>query len=98
MDRGSSKHSAWLDDELEREARKQLGESPDIGRNQEWRQSEPSAEGDPDVSRIPHPDAGATPGVRMDPADVEGRSRLGRYLNRTTFPADRSTLLAAARA
>ena len=34
----------------------------------------------------------------MSPDEREARSRLGRYLNRSAFPADRSTLTAAARA
>jgi Protein of unknown function (DUF2795) len=95
VDRGSSKHSARLDEELGREVRTQLGESPEIGRDQEWRQVEPSADGDPDVSRVPHPDT--NPGTRMGPDDVAGRNRLGRYLHRSVFPADRTTLIATAR-
>ena len=70
------------------------------GRAEEWREAEPSAEDQPADSLVPNPDgghAGGAPGG-MTPDEREARSRLGRYLSRSAFPADRSTLTAAARA
>jgi hypothetical protein len=70
------------------------------GRAEEWREAEPSGEDQPEYSLVPEPGAGHRGGAPfgMTPDEREARSRLGRYLNRSAFPADRSTLTAAARA
>ena len=61
---------------------------------------EPSAEDQPNNSLIPELTAGHEGGAPegMTPDEREARSRLGRYLTRSAFPADRATLTAAARA
>jgi len=69
-------------------------------RAEEWRDPEPSGEDQPDSSLVPELTAGHDGGapIGMTPDEREARSRLGRYLSRSAFPADRSTLTAAARA
>ena len=44
---------------------------------------------------MPHPGAGEMGGAPtgMTPQEREARSRLGRYLRRSAFPADREALL-----
>jgi Protein of unknown function (DUF2795) len=69
-------------------------------RAEEWREAEPAGEDQPDDSLVPEPGAGHRGGapIGMTPDEREARSRLGRYLNRSAFPADRAALTAAARA
>ncbi|HEX6873090.1 MAG TPA: DUF2795 domain-containing protein [Micromonosporaceae bacterium] len=98
MDRGSSKHGPRLDDKMEQEVRAHLRGSPAGGRVQEWREPEPTGEAEPDVSAVPRPDRRPATGTRqgMSDAEREGRARLGMYLPRSAFPADRDTLIQAA--
>jgi len=72
--------------------------SPSDARVEEWREPEPSGEDQPEVGLVPHPDAGEMGGAPtgMTPEEREARSRLGRYLRRSAFPADRAALLAEA--
>jgi hypothetical protein len=75
---------------MEHEVRGQLQGSGAGGRAEEWHEPEPAA--DDTV-------AGGPPSVdgTLDPEEREERSRFGRYLPRSVFPADRARLLAAAR-
>jgi hypothetical protein len=93
MERGSDKHSARLDDQLEKEVRGYMtAERPT--RAEEWKETEPVGEDQVD------------PGVRTETADrqpgtpdgmtaetVELRSQLAAALPRTLFPTDESGLL-----
>lgn len=92
-----NKHGARQDDRLARETggHVQGGHSPRV---EEWREPEPPAEGEPEPAELPEDQAvgGTPPG--MDPEGVAGRSRLARYLRRSTFPADRDGVIAVARA
>lgn len=99
MDRGSSNHGPRLDDEMAHEVRGVVQGRPG-GRAEEWREAEPSGEDQPAGTLVPELDAGHRGGAPagMSPDEREARSRLGRYLNRSAFPADRATLTAAARA
>ena len=98
MERGSSKHGPRLDDELEQEVRAQLQGSPSGSRSEETMQPEPAADREPNPSTVPTPDAVPVrdTALEMTGEDIEGRSRLGRYLSRTVFPADKDALLSAA--
>lgn len=100
MERGNSKHGPHLDEAMEREVRGHLRGAPAGGRVEEWREPEPSGEEEPDVSAVPRPDRRPVTGVDlvMTDAERERRSRLGTYLHRSVFPADREALIAAARA
>jgi hypothetical protein len=82
MERGSSKHARWMDDRLANEVRELRGNTGG-GRLAEWREPEPAAPDQPDASAMNN--------------DVrEARSRLGRYVPRTVFPANRQQIVAAA--
>jgi hypothetical protein len=92
----STKHNPRLDEELEHEMQGMLkGERQTHA--EEWREVEPSAEGDPDVDADPAGTlVGGTP-VGTTPDAVVARSELARWLDRADFPADRSALVEAAR-
>ena len=63
-------------------------------RVEEWRDPEPAGEDQPNPTLAPagFERAGAPPG--MTPADVEGRSEVGRYIPLSALPGDRDDLLA----
>ena len=94
MQRGSDKHGPRTDEAMGREVEGLLraGRSP---RAEEWRESEPSGEDEPDSDRVPDGTmTGGTPeGMTGD--DVTGRAELAAVLGRA-YPADRAALLAAA--
>jgi hypothetical protein len=96
MERGSSKHSPRLDEQMEHEVQGMMkAERPTHA--EEWKEAEPAGEDQPDPGvlgttedRQPAP----PPGMTND--EVELRSRLAAHLNpRSTFPADLSGLLDA---
>jgi len=91
----STKHSPRVDDELEHEVQGLLkGERQT--RAEEWREVEPSAEGDPDVDADPSGTlVGGTP-VGMDADAVEARAELARWLDRADFPSAGAALVEAA--
>jgi hypothetical protein len=99
MDRGSSKHGPRLDDEMAHETRGITQGSPTDGRAEEWHEPEPPGEDQPEASAVPYRDAGEAGGspTGMTPGEREQRSRLGQYLRRSVFPADRTALIDEAR-
>src|SRR5258706_11208323 len=100
MDRGSSSHGPRLDEEMAHEMRGVVQGGPVGARAEEWRTAEPAGEDQPEDSLVPEPGAGHRGGAPfgMSRDEREARSRLGGYLNRSAFPADRARLTAAARA
>lgn len=86
MDRGSDSHSARMDDALKEETSGLVRSGRDT-RAEEWKSAEPSGEDQPDVDRMP--DGTLSGGVPdgLSGTDVEGRSELARYLDRSAFPA-----------
>lgn len=96
----SRKHAPRLDEELERGVAGHLQGSPSGGRVEHWREPEPSIEGEPEVDAVLDADDHTRSSVPlvMTPREMEARSRFGRYLARTTFPAKREDLLRNARA
>jgi hypothetical protein len=100
MERGNTKHSPRLDEEMEREVQGHLQGRGAGSRVEEWREAEPSGEDQPDVGWIPggtrETRAGGAPGA-LDADEVEARSRLGRYLELSALPGDRESLLRTAR-
>ena len=91
-DRGD-KHGPRLDDEMaaEDEAIVRTGHSAHA---EEWRESEPAGEDQPDVDLSPNTGLhGGTP-LGMSEDDVEGRSELARFLRRSAFPTDARSLVA----
>ena len=97
MDRGSSKHGPRLDTEMEREVRGQLQGAGAGGRAEEWHETEPIDIDEP-VVNAPTVDErrDAHPAIELDAQERDARSRFGRYLPRSAFPAKRAQLLAAA--
>ncbi|RZU74672.1 uncharacterized protein DUF2795 [Micromonospora kangleipakensis] len=97
MERGNSKHSPRVDDNMSQEVAG-LVQGPGAGgsRVEESRQPEPAGEDQPEPKTVT---AGASrggnpQGMSMD--DVEGRSRLGRFITMTALPGDRAALIANA--
>lgn len=92
-----TKHNPRLDEELEHEMQGMLKAERQT-HAEEWREVEPSAEGEPDVDADPSGTlVGGTP-TGTDAAAVEARSELARWLDRADFPSDGPTLVAAAQA
>jgi hypothetical protein len=92
----STKHSPRVDEELQHEMQGML-RAERATRAAEWREVEPSAEGDPDVDADPAGTlVGGTP-VGMDAHAVVARAELARWLDRADFPSSGSGLAEAAR-
>jgi hypothetical protein len=78
MDRGSSKHSARVDEQMNRET---LGILHGVGgRAEEWKMAEPAGEDQPEPARV------------MDETDTNDFSRFGRYIGLSALPGDRAAL------
>jgi hypothetical protein len=92
----STKHSPRVDEELEHEIQGMLkGDHPT--RSEEWREVEPIAEGDPDITADPSGTlVGGTP-VGMNPDAVVARVELARWLDRADYPNTGPGLVEAAR-
>ena len=91
----STKHNPRVDEELEHEVQGMLKGERET-RAEEWREVEPSAEGDPDVDADPSGTlVGGTP-VGMDADAVEARAELARWLDRADFPSTGPDLVEAA--
>jgi hypothetical protein len=78
MERGSSKHSPRVDEEMKQEV---LGTVQGIAgsRAEEWKMAEPAGEDQPDPSGLPH--------------SGEARVvRLGRYIGPAALPGDRDAI------
>jgi Protein of unknown function (DUF2795) len=91
MERGNSKHSPRVDEQLEREV---AGTVHGVGgsRVEEWREAEPAGDDQPEPTLVPEGDNGSGAPQGMTSAEVEQRSRLGRYITRSALPGDRAAL------
>jgi hypothetical protein len=100
MERGSSKHGARLDEEMEHEVRGVLQGSPGSGRVEEWHDPEPPGDDQPEVAQLPEPEqdrpGGAPAGITVE--ETERRAEFAAYLHRSLFPAGREKLRQAAQA
>jgi hypothetical protein len=91
----STKHNPRLDEELEHEIQGML-KAERATRAHEWREVEPVAEGEPDLSADPEGTlVGGVP-VGMTQDAVVARAELARWLDRADFPADGPALVEAA--
>jgi hypothetical protein len=79
MERGSSKHSPRVDDQMRQEV---LGTVLGIAgsRAEEWKMAEPAGEDQPDATRT------------IDAASANDLSRFGTYIGLSALPGDRETL------
>ncbi|MFI6128805.1 DUF2795 domain-containing protein [Micromonospora sp. NPDC051141] len=98
MERGSSKHSPRVDDQMSSEV-SGLVQGPGAGgaRVDEFRQAEPSGEDQPEATTAPAGDLRTGSPQGMSSTDVEARSRLGRFIGMAALPGDRDALVANAR-
>jgi Protein of unknown function (DUF2795) len=96
MERGA-KHSPMVDDQMKAETAGMMAAGRST-RAEEWHDPEPGADDLPEVDRAPDATlVGGTPDG-MTAEDVERRSRLASYLDRSVFPAVRETLVESAEA
>ncbi|WP_027344334.1 DUF2795 domain-containing protein [Hamadaea tsunoensis] len=79
MDRGNSKHSPRLDDEMAHETQGYTQGAGSGSRAEDWRAPEPPADGEPEPAAI------------LD-QDEDGLSRLGRFVPRTCLPGSPARL------
>jgi hypothetical protein len=79
MERGSSKHSPRVDEEMKQEV---LGTVQGIagGRAEEWKMAEPAGEDQPDATRM------------VDAEAANDMSRFGRYIGLSALPGRRDAL------
>ncbi|WP_229398245.1 DUF2795 domain-containing protein [Micromonospora okii] len=98
MERGSSKHSPRVDEQMSQEV-SGLVQGPGTGgsRVDEFRQPEPAGEDQPEATTAPAGELRTGAPKGMSSTDVAERSRLGRYITMTALPGDRETLVANAR-
>ena len=93
MERGNSKHSPRLDEQMEHEVEGMMtAERPT--RAEEWKEAEPAGEDQADPGRLGEPadrQPGVPPGMTIE--DVELRAEVAEHLPRSVFPADESALL-----
>ena len=90
----STKHSPRVDEELEHEIQGML-KGEHATRSEEWREVEPIAEGDPDITADP---AGTLVGgvpVGMTEDAIVARAELARWLDRADIPSDGPALVEA---
>jgi hypothetical protein len=85
MERGSSKHSARVDDEMSQEV---LGTVQGLSgaRAEEWKMAEPPGEDQPEPAAV------------LDLAGENDMSRFGRYIGLSALPGDRDALRRSAAA
>jgi hypothetical protein len=95
MERGSSKHSPRVDEQMASEVQ---GTVRGIagGRAEEWKMAEPSGEDQPQVSLVPEEEIvrGEVTGVGSQSG--EAFSRFGSYIGMSALPGDREALLKSA--
>ena len=92
----STKHSPRVDEELEHEIQGML-KAEHATRSHEWREVEPVAEGEPDITADPTGTlVGGVP-VGMTEDAVVARAELARWLDRADFPSTGPELVEAAR-
>jgi hypothetical protein len=92
MDRGNSKHGPRLDEQMAQETRGLTQGGPADARVEEWHDPEPAGDDQPEPTLA----AGGAPSG-MTPEERDERSRLGRFLRRSAFPAGRAALITEAR-
>lgn len=95
MERASGKHNVHLDDQMKHET-EGLVRAGHQTRGEEWKESEPAGEDQPDVDEVPYGarEGGTPPG--MTEVDVEARSELAQYVGTAPFPANRGQLVQTA--
>jgi hypothetical protein len=94
LERGSDRHSPRVDEQLDHETRSLQQGAPVESRVEEHREQEGPGEGQPTPgARL---SGGRATAASLDLDDAETRAGIARFLNPSTFPADREALLADA--
>jgi hypothetical protein len=83
MERGNSKHSPRVDEQMNQEVLAAVQGSTEA-RAEEWKMAEPAGEDQPEPTRMPD----------ADPAN--DLSRFGRYIGLSALPGDRDALIRSA--
>ncbi|MEU5907577.1 DUF2795 domain-containing protein [Micromonospora sp. NPDC047467] len=98
MERGNSKHGPRIDEQMSQEV-SGLVQGPGTGgsRVDESRVPEPAGEDQPETTTAQAGDLRTGTPQGMSSADVEQRSRLGRFISMSALPGDRLVLIASAR-
>ncbi|HEY0697117.1 MAG TPA: DUF2795 domain-containing protein [Micromonospora sp.] len=96
MERGNSKHGPRVDEQMSREVSGTV-QGTAGSRVEEWHQAEPAGEDQPEATAAPAGERRSGAPQGMTSAEVEQRSRLGRYISLSALPGDRDRLLGSAR-
>jgi hypothetical protein len=96
MDRGSSKHSPRLDEQMAEEVE---GTVQGIAgaRAEEWKMAEPSGEDQPQTTVAPDDGYGLGEPAGVGNPDAEDLSRFATYIGRSALPGNRAALEESAR-
>jgi hypothetical protein len=98
MERVSSKHGPQLDDQMARETKGLIHGRGAGVRSQEWREAEPPAEGEPEPAWALEGYLDVAEGGEIDADRRDWRAKIGSFLHKGVFPANRDALVAAAQA
>jgi hypothetical protein len=90
MERGSDKHGPRQDEALRKET-EALTRSGQDSHVEEWRESEPAGEDQPEVRTMPAGMRGGAP-EGMTPQDLDDRAALGALLGKEIWPAEAETV------
>lgn len=96
MDRGSSKHSPRVDDEMAEEVEGTV-HGVAGGRAEEWKMSEPSGEDQPETTVAPDDGYGLGEPAGVGNPEAEDLSRFASYIGRSALPGTRADLERSAR-
>jgi len=96
MDRGSSKHSPRLDDQMAEEVEGMVRGGAGA-REEEWKMAEPSGEDEPEVTVAPDDAYGRGEPAGVGNPEAEELSRFATYIGRSAFPGKRAALEKSAR-
>jgi hypothetical protein len=96
MDRGSSKHSPRVDEQMSQEVRGTV-QGTAGARAEEWKMAEPSGEDQPEATLVPDEGYGRGEPDGVGSPQGEAFSRFGTYIGRSAFPGDRDALERSAR-
>ena len=91
MERGSTKHSPRVDEEMAHEIQGTV-QGTAGSRAEEWKMAEPSGEDQPDATTVTGGDYRTGSPVGVSNVEMEQFSRFGRYIGLSALPGDREAL------
>lgn len=96
MERGNTKHSPRVDEEMSHEVQG-IVQGTAGARAEEWKMAEPAGEDQPEPTTVTGGDYRTGTPAGVSSAEMEQFSRFGRYIGLSALPGDREALLASAR-